>query len=244
MRNLLITISFKGTRYHGFQVQKNALSVCEVFQNAVEAVFGERYDVKGCSRTDAGVHANMYCLSMKTDKNIPHDRLVLALNQKLPCDIAVIDAQPAPEDFHARYSCKSKQYVYKIHNSAIKNPFAKSLMYRYPHHLDEDMLCREASDFLGKHDFTSFCSVKSDVSKHVRTVSECTVTRRGDVVFFTVTADGFLYNMARIMAGTLLFIAAGKIERGSIAPILSAKDRNRAGKTMPPHGLYLNRVYY
>ena len=244
MENLLITIAFNGTRYHGFQVQKNALSVCEVFQNAVESVFGERLNVKGCSRTDSGVHAGMYCLSMKTDMHIPPHKLVLALNQKLPDDVAVLSARAVPFDFHARYLCKQKQYVYKIHNSRIKDPFAERLMYRHPYPLDAAMLDREAKDFLGTHDFTSFCSVRSDVEHHVRTVTECGVTRHGDTVLFTVTADGFLYHMARIMTGTLLFIAAGKLEAGSIPDIIAAKDRNRAGKTMPPHGLYLNHVDY
>jgi len=244
MENLLITLAFSGTRYHGFQVQKNALSVCEVFQNAVEAVYGTRYDVKGCSRTDAGVHANMYCLSMKADLHIPPEKLVLALNQKLPDDIAALSVKNMPDDFHARYSCRQKQYVYQIHNSAVKDPFAERLKYRHAYPLDAAMLGHEAGDFLGTHDFTSFCSVKSDVGDTVRTVSECGVTRQGDTVSITVTADGFLYNMARIMAGTLLFIAAGKIERGAIPAIIAARDRNRAGKTMPPHGLYLNRVDY
>jgi len=244
MGNLLITIAFNGTRYHGFQVQKNALSVCEVFQNAVESVYGKRWDVKGCSRTDAGVHANMYCLSMKTDMHIPPEKLVLALNQKLPDDIAALSVKAMPLDFHARYSCRQKQYVYKIHNSRIKDPFTEHLKYRHPYPLDASMLDREAKDFLGTHDFTSFCSMKSDVETPVRTVTECGVTRREDTVSFTVTADGFLYNMARIMAGTLLFIAAGRIEKGMIPAILAAKDRDRAGKTMPSHGLYLDRVDY
>lgn len=244
MRNLLITISFDGTNYHGFQVQRNALSICEVFQDALESVIGERCDVKGCSRTDAGVHARMYCLSIKTDKGIPCEKLVLALNRALPEDIAVLNASEVDSGFHARYSCKGKQYVYKIHNSAIKTPFSPKLAYRYAYPLDADMLDREARDFLGTHDFTSFCSIKSDVEDTVRTITEASVKRCGDTVSFTVTGDGFLYNMVRIMTGTLIFIAAGKRERGSIPDIIAAKNRDRAGKTMPACGLYLNRVIY
>lgn len=243
-RNLLITISFDGTNYHGFQVQKNALSVCEVFQDALESVIGERCDVKGCSRTDAGVHAKMYCLSIRTKKNIPCEKLVLALNHKLPEDIAVLEVREAAPDFHARYSCKGKQYVYKIRNSAVKDPFSPKLAYRYAYPIDADMLHREAQDFLGMHDFASFRSIKSDVEDTVRTITEFTVKRCGDEVLFTVTGDGFLYNMVRIMVGTLVFIAMAKREKGSIPSIIAAKDRNAAGKTMPACGLYLNKVFY
>lgn len=244
MRNLLLTIRFDGTNYHGFQVQKNARSVCEAFQDALEAVIGARGEIKGCSRTDAGVHANMYCLSVKTAAGIPCEKLVLALNRTLPEDIAVLSAKEVAEDFHARYSCKGKQYVYKIHNHAVKDPFAPKLAYRYAYPLDADMLNAEAQDFLGTHDFTSFCSVKSDVEDTRRTITECTVGRCGDMVLFTVTGGGFLYNMVRIMTGTLLFIAMGKRERGSIPDIIAAKNRDAAGKTMPAHGLYLNKVFY
>lgn len=244
VRNLLITISFNGSAYHGFQVQRNAVTVCEVFQNALESVTGERCDVKGCSRTDAGVHAKMYCLSLKSACTIPRDRLVLALNRSLPDDIAVLSVEEAASDFHARYSCKGKQYVYRIHNSAVKDPFSPKLTYRYGYPLDADMLDREARDFLGAHDFTSFCSIKSDVENTVRVITEFNVKRHGDEVLFTVTGSGFLYNMVRIMVGTLIFIAMGKLERGSIPAIIAAKNRDMAGKTMPAHGLYLNKVFY
>lgn len=244
MRNLLVTIAFEGTRYHGFQVQKNALSVCEVFQNALESVVGSRCDVKGCSRTDSGVHARMYCISFKTTAGIRCDKLGLALNRFLPDDIAVLDAKEVPDDFHARYSCTGKQYVYKIYNSAVKDPFSPNLAYRYGYPLDVEMLDAEARAFVGRHDFAAFRSIKSDVEDTVRTITEFTVTRKDKHVLFTVTGDGFLYNMVRIMAGTLIFIAEGKIARGGIPAIIESKDRKNAGKTMPARGLYLNKVYY
>lgn len=244
IRNLLITISFDGSAYHGFQVQKNAVTVCEVFQDAIESVMGERCNVKGCSRTDAGVHARMYCLSLKSACTIPCDKLVLALNQSLPDDIAVLSAKEVDSDFHARYSCKAKQYVYRIRNNAVKDPFSPKLAYRYGYPLDADMLGRESRDFLGTHDFTSFCSIKSDVKDTVRTITDFSVKRYDDEVLFTVTGSGFLYNMVRIMVGTLIFIAMGKLESGSIPAIIAAKNRDMAGKTMPAHGLYLNKVFY
>jgi tRNA pseudouridine38-40 synthase len=244
MRNLKITIAFCGTNYHGFQVQKNVLTVCEAFQDAAERILGQRYDVKGCSRTDTGVHANEYVLSMKCDTQIRADKLVLALNRYLPEDIAALSVMDAPDDFHARYDCIGKEYVYRLRNSRVKDPFSPNLSYRFGYPLDVDMLNREAADFVGQHDFVAFQSAGSDIEDTVRTVNSFTVHREGDYVLFTVQGDGFLYNMVRIMVGTLLFIGIGKLPEGNIPAIIESKDRSRAGKTMPALGLFLNRVFY
>lgn len=244
MRNLKITIAYDGTRYHGFQVQKNALSVCQVFQDAVEKVMGSRHDVKGCSRTDTGVHAAEYVLSMRCGSAIPADKLVLALNRYLPGDIAVLRVEEARLDFHARYSCTGKEYVYRVRNSRIKDPFSPNLSYRFGYTLDVDMLAGEAGDFVGTHDFAAFQSAGSDVVDTVRTIRSFTVRREGENVLFTVCGDGFLYNMVRIMVGTLLYIAMGRLEPGCIPGILASRDRSLAGKTMPACGLILNRVFY
>lgn len=239
-----MTIAYAGTRYHGFQVQKNALSVCEVFQDALEQIVGARWNVKGCSRTDAGVHARMYCLSMKGESAIPCDKLVLALNRYLPEDVAALNAYDVPENFHARYSCTGKEYVYRIHNSRIKDPFSSAFAYRYGVQLDETMLNREAQAFVGTHDFAAMQSAGSDVEDTIRTIHSFCVEREGEQVLFTVRGDGFLYNMVRIMVGTLLYIAMGRIPPGGIPDILASRDRGKAGKTMPPEGLFLNRVFY
>lgn len=243
-RNLLITLRFHGSRYHGFQVQQNALSVCEVFQDGLEQLFGQRLDVKGCSRTDAGVHANQYCLNFRTEKTIPCDKIVLALNRYLPEDIAVTSCREVSPDFHARYSATGKEYVYKLHNSRIRDPFSPNLVYRWGYHLEEAMLSRQAQDLVGTHDFAAFQAAGSDVEDTVRTIESFTVTREGELVLFTVRGDGFLYKMVRIMVGTLLQIAAGKLPEGCIPSILDSKDRSQAGKTAPACGLYLNRVFY
>lgn len=243
-RNLLLTIRYVGTRYHGFQVQQNALSVCQVFQDSVERLFGARLDVKGCSRTDAGVHANRYCISMRTDSAIPCDKIPLALNCYLPEDIAVTDCREVPEDFHARYSATGKEYLYKLHNSRIRDPFSTDLAYRWGYPIDADILHREAQAFVGKHDFASFQAAGTDVEDTVREITHFSVKREGEMVYFLVRGDGFLYKMVRIMAGTLLQIAAGKLPWGYIPQIIEAKDRTRAGKTAPACGLYLNRVFY
>ena len=244
MRRLLITIQYDGSAYHGWQVQSNALSVQEVFQNAVEKVFNERLDVKGCSRTDSAVHANMYCLTIDTDMKIENENVILALNTYLPKDIAVIDCTEVSSEFHPRYSCKSKEYIYKIYNGKIRNPFLEkyALHYRYP--IDVEKLNREAQAFLGTHDFCGFCSVKSDVEDTERTIKNISVTRENDMVYIRVEADGFLYNMVRIIVGTLLFINEGKIKEGELPQIIESKDRKRAGKTAQPQGLYLNKINY
>ena len=244
MKRLLFSIKYDGTAYHGWQVQSNAVTVQEVFQNAVEKVFGSRLDVKGCSRTDSGVHAEMYCLTLDTDMNITEENAVLALNTHLPRDISVFDCKLVNSDFHPRYNCKSKQYVYKIYNGKIRNPFYDKYSYHYRYSLDADYLNKEAQAFCGTHDFSGFCSVKSDIEDTVRTVYSASVKRDGDMVYFTFEADGFLYNMVRIMVGTLLFINEGKIKEGELTDIINSKQRSRAGKTAPAQGLFLNKVNY
>ena len=244
MRNLLLTIKYDGSNYHGWQVQKNALTVQEVVQNAVERVFGKRLDIKGCSRTDSGVHANMYCLSFKTDMAIANEGVIMSLNTRLPSDIAVIDCVEVDDDFHARYSCTSKEYIYKIYNGKIRNPFTAKYAYHYRYPIDADYLNAEAQAFVGKYDYRGFCSSHSDVEDTVRAVKSCSVWREDDMVYFKVEADGFLYNMVRIMTGTLLFISQGKIGQGELIDIIKSCDRRRAGKTAPPQGLYLNKVNY
>lgn len=244
MRNLLLSISYDGSRYHGWQVQKNALSVQEVFQNAVEKVFGERLDVKGCSRTDSGVHAKMYCVSFKTDKNIGTDNVVRALNTYLPKDISVNMCTETGEDFHPRYSVKTKEYEYILYNGQIRNPFLNNYAFQYRYPIDADYLNEEAQAFVGKHDFSGFCSAHSDVEDTVRDVKSFSVRRDGEMIYFNVEADGFLYNMVRIMVGTLLFVSEGKIKKGELKSVIESKNRTLAGKTAPPQGLYLKKVNY
>lgn len=244
MKNLLLTIQYDGSAYHGWQVQQNALTVQEVFQNAVEKVFLNRLDVIGCSRTDSGVHANNYCLCLKSDMNISNNSVVLALNSKLPKDIAVISCREVQADFHPRYSCKSKEYIYKLYNGRVRNPFYADYAYHYPYSIDETYLNRECKAFIGTYDYSGFCSANSDVQDTVRTVKNFEVWREDDMVYFKVEADGFLYNMVRIMVGTLLFIAQGKIKQGELIDVINSKDRKRAGRTAPAQGLYLNKINY
>ena len=243
-RNLLLTIAYDGRNYHGWQVQQNAVSVQQTLQNALFPILGGRHDVKGCSRTDTGVHARQYCISVRTCSQIPAQRLVAALNHALPGDIAVLGCREVPLSFHARYSCKGKEYVYQIWNDPVKNPFLQGYVYQYPYRLDEALLNSCARHFCGEHDFTSLCSAGGKESDRRRTIFRCTVERTGSLVTMTTAGDGYLYNMVRIMVGTLLRIAQGKFAPDAIPAILEAKDRSRAGPTAPACGLFLNRVFY
>ena len=244
MRNLLITMRYDGTAYHGWQVQKNAVTVQQVFQDAVEKLTGVRENVMGCSRTDSGVHAMMYCCNFRTDSQIPCEKMPFALNAYLPDDISVYDCKEVSDDFHARYSCSSKRYIYKIWNSSFRNPFYNDKYLVFPRHLDEKLLDSAAKAFIGTHDFCGFASSGSSVEDTVRTVTHCSVKRIGDEVFFEVEADGFLYNMVRIMVGTILSVAEGKIDGADIPGIINSGNREKAGFTAPAHGLYLKEVNY
>lgn len=245
LRKLLITISYDGRSYHGWQIQNNAITVQEVFQNALTQVVGEYCDLKGCSRTDSGVHANMYCVSVKINHRIPAERLKAALNRWLPTSVVCLDCKEVDLDFHARYNCKSKQYIYKIWNSEERNPFLEgfALHYRYP--IDVDLLNRASQAYVGKHDFTSFCTLDNrEMADFTRDVKMFSVERQDKLVTMTVEADGFLYNMVRIMVGTMLAVSQGKIKPDEIQDIIEKKDRSFAGPTAPACGLYLNQVNY
>ena len=243
-RNLLLRLSYDGTRYHGWQVQRNAQSVQSVLQDALFPVLGGVHDLKGCSRTDTGVHAREYFVSVKTENGISPLRLQAALNNRLPRDIAVLDCREVPLDFHARYSCTGKEYVYQIWNSRVKNPFLFPYSMPYPYKLCTEQLNDAAQAYCGTHDFTSLCSAGSKKQDNTRTVFRFSVERDGPLVTMTTAADGYLYNMVRIMVGTLLRIAQGKLVPDALPAVIAAKDRSAAGPTAPACGLFLNRVFY
>lgn len=245
--NYLLTLAYDGTEYCGFQVQPNGRSVAAAFQDGLEAVLGARPDIKGCSRTDAGVHALGFALNFHADCKIPPFKLPLALNSRLPRDIRVLSARLVPEEFHARYAAHTKTYLYRILNSAIDSPFDARYYHRIPGRLDTDRMAKAAAGFVGKHDFLALCASGSSAAAHgdtVRTITSCTVTRKGDRVEILVTADGYLYNMVRILAGTLCEVGAGRMDPGAIGGILASRDRGRAGPTLPAKGLFLHHVSY
>ena len=244
MQRLLLTLRYDGSRYHGWQVQKNGITVQETLQDAVERLTGIRSGLTGCSRTDAGVHAEMFCCAFDTASPLRGERMVKALNAYLPRDIAVYGCREVEADFHPRYAALGKRYVYRIWNAPERNPFweGRALHCRRP--LDAAFLNEQAAAYVGTHDFASHQAAGSTVEETIRPVRRAEVERRGEMVLFTVEADGFLYNMVRIMVGTLLGLQAGSLEAGSIPAILESGSRERAGATAPACGLYLDHVYY
>lgn len=245
--NILLILAYDGTNYSGFQVQPNGVTVAQVFQDAVQAVLGCRPDIKGCSRTDAGVHAEAFALNLHADLRMPVEKLPLALNFHLPPDIRVLSARQVPEEFHARYSAHTKTYRYRIRNCAVDSPFEAKYMHRIPKQLDEVRMNEAAARFVGTHDFMALCAAGSSAAAHgdtVRTITDCHVTRSGSEVTISVTADGYLYNMVRILAGTLCEVGMGRMSPDAIPAILASRDRKQAGPTLPAKGLVLQQVHY
>lgn len=240
-----LKLAYKGTAYCGWQVQKNARSVQQTLQDAMESAFGSRGTVTGCSRTDAGVHAKGFvCKAEGLPEGIPAERVPEALGRRLPPDIAVREAWPVPDSFHPRYDAKGKEYSYRIRNSRISDPFDFDYAPLWFPPIDAeraDALCKH---FCGTQDFRSFQAVGSDVTDTIRTVSDFSCRREGDLVIFTVQADGFLYNMARILVGTVLDLLDDPSAERRAQEILAARDRALAGRTMPAKGLCLERVFY
>ena len=245
MPNFRMTLSYDGTRYNGWQRQGNTP---DTIQGRLEAVLSDLLaqpvEVAGSGRTDAGVHAKRYCANFRTDCTIPIDRVPLAVNARLPADIAVVDAVAAPEDFNAIGSCIQKEYVYQIYNSRIRDAFLEHRVCFYPQPLDFARLARAGRAFEGTHDFAAVRSVGTETRTTVRTVHWCRAERDGPLISIAVCADGFLYNMVRAITGTVLYVAEGKLAPEDIPVILDSGNRTLAGPTAPPGGLYLTRVWY
>lgn len=244
MRNIALRLRYDGSRYHGWQVQKNEISVAQTLNEALEKVCGHPVKTVGCGRTDAGVHALSYCANFRTDSRIPAERLPLAVNSRLPADIAVERAMDAPEGFNAIGSCIKKEYIYKILNSTIRDPFLEKRVCFYPQRLDMELMRRAAAAFEGTHDFRAVRSLGTPTKTTVRTVHHCRAEKQGDIITVSVCADGFLYNMCRAIVGTLIYASYGKLLPEDIPALLEKGDRRLTGPTMPPQGLYLNRVWY
>ena len=244
MRNIALFLTYEGTAYHGWQMQKNISTVQETMEKAIAMVVGHSVHVTGCGRTDAGVHAKCYVANFRTTSTIPCDRLPYALNTHLPADVVVTKAFDVHENFNAIGSCARKEYTYCIYNSRIKDPFHVNRAWFYPKHLDEKIMQEAAQQFVGTHDFAAVRSVGTDVKSTVRTVYYYNVERKGDRIYIRVCADGFLYNMVRSIAGTLMYCGVGKIAPEAIPAILASGDREQAGPTAPACGLYMSALTY
>ena len=239
----LIRLSYDGTHYCGWQMQKNGLSVQACVMEALQKIFGSVTEFSGCSRTDSGVHALDFCASFRPTFDLPCEKIPAALNANLPRDIAVKSAQTVSDDFHARYAVKSKEYLYRIRTAPLRDPFSENRVWHRPGEYDLSALNEGASYLCGTHDFRSFMAAGSKIEDCTRTVFRAEFEQTEEELRFYVSADGFLYNMVRIMVGTLLDIPQ-RIPPEEMLRILEAKDRSVAGMTAPSCGLYLNRVTY
>lgn len=246
MRNIKLTLAYDGTNYHGFQVQKGTglKTIQEELEKALATLTGHSVTVYGSGRTDAGVHARGQVVNFFSESSIPVERLPLAVNSLLPRDIVVWQAEEAAEAFHARYSAKRKTYCYTIYNDRFPLPFWRLYAYHVPLPLNIEKMSEGASCFLGTHDFEAFSAKGTAVKDFIRTIYSCRVEVDGALVKIIVEGDGFLYNMVRIMTGTLLEIGQEKREPEEIALLLAAAQRKEAGMTVPPHGLCLHSVEY
>lgn len=243
-KNIALKLMYNGTAYHGWQVQKNAVSVAETLEKALSTVVCHPVKCTGAGRTDAGVHAETYIANFRTTSAIPLDKLPLAVNTRLPNDIVVVKATQVPDGFNAIGSCHRKEYTYRIYNSRLGNPFFVDRAWFYPKKLDEAVMQRAASQFVGTHDFRAVRSVGTQTKTTVRTVYYFDIIRTGDLIECKVCANGFLYNMVRAMVGTVIYAAEGKLSPEDIPSILASGDRTLSGPTAPPGGLYMTKLWY
>jgi len=245
MRNIKLTIQYDGTRYAGWQRQKNAVSIQERIEEAIGEVTGERPVVTGSGRTDAGVHARAQIANFKTHSAIPADKLLLGLNTKLRAgDIVIAGVADASRSFHAQHDARTKVYRYTIVNSNVIDPFMRRYAAKVFHPLDVRRMRRASRDIKGRHDFKAFQAQDGSARDSVRTVTRIRVAKAADVITIDIEADGFLYNMVRNIVGTLVEIGRGRFPVGHIRELCRTKDRRHCGPTMPAKGLCLMRVHY
>ena len=245
MRNIKIVIEYDGTKYNGWQSQKNGVGIQEMITNAIHQVTGEDIKINGSGRTDAGVHAIGQTANFLTESSIPAVKFPVAINSFLPKDIVIKSAEDMDKDFHARYSVKGKKYMYVLNNSKLRSALDFYREYHMGQELDYKKMKKASEFFEGTHDFRGFMASGSSVKDTIRTISKVQLKKREDGrIIFCFTGDGFLYNMVRIMVGTLIDVGIGKINPEEIPDIIKSKDRKRAGKTVPAQGLYLMEVYY
>ena len=244
MRNIKLTIEYDGKDFNGWQRQSDKLNIQGTIEQAIEAVTGEKTDLNASGRTDAGVHAIGQVANFKTNSKIPIEKIPVAINTKLKKTIRIINAEEVEERFHSRLSCKRKTYRYVINNSEFSSALYRNLECHIPQKLDVEKMKEAAIYFEGEHDFKAFKSSGTSGKNSVRTIYNAQVRKEGERIFIELTGNGFLYNMVRIISGTLLDVGLGKIKPEDIKEIIEKKDRQNAGKTLPAHGLYLVKVEY
>ena len=244
MRNIKLTIEYDGTSYGGWQKQKNNRTIQQCIEEAIKLLTGEDVELIGSSRTDAGVHAKGMIANFITNSQIPADKFREAINTKLPDDIGIIKSEEVDRNFHSRYDSKGKTYCYTLVNRYEKVCIGRNYVYQVRDELNYNIMKEAAKYFLGKHDFKAFKTNGSSVKTSVRTINGLELELKGDVIKIFVSADGFLYNMVRIIVGTLIEVGKGKIKPEDIESIIKNGDRSKAGPCVPPNGLVLEKVFY
>lgn len=244
MKNIRLTIEYDGKDFNGWQKQPNKLNIQGEIERAIEEITGEKVDLIASGRTDAGVHALAQMANFKTNSNLPVEKYPIALNTKLKKSMRIQKAEEVEEDFHSRYHCKQKTYRYVINNSEQGSSIYRNLEYFVPNKLNLEKMQEAVKYFEGEHDFKAFKASGTSSKSSVRTIYKTKVEKQGDRIIIELTGNGFLYNMVRIIAGTLVDVGLGKIEPAEIPGIIEKGERARAGKTLPPQGLYLVKVEY
>ena len=244
MRNIKLTIEYDGKGFNGWQKQPNKPNIQGEIENAIERITGEKVELYASGRTDAGVHALGQTANFKFNNNISIDKICLAINSQVKNSIVVKKAEEVDENFHCRYNCKGKKYRYIINNSNTGSAIYRGLEYHMPVKLDVEKMKEAAQYFIGKHDFKAFKSSGTSSKSSVREIYTADVIEDGERIKIELTGSGFLYNMVRIISGTLVDVGLGKIKPNEIKNIIDEQDRTKAGKTLPAHGLYLVEVYY
>lgn len=243
-RNIKLTLEYDGTDYCGWQIQPNAKSIQETIERSIKKLTGEVVSVIGSGRTDSRVHALGQVANFSTASTIPIDNFRMALNSVLPADISVKQAEQVEDDFHSRYSAIGKEYKYFIYASKVRSPIKRNYSCFINYSLDTESMAKALECFLGTHDFSGFMSTGSSISGTVRTIHEASLIKKDQMIEITLRGNGFLYNMVRIIVGTLIDVGIGKIDVASIGDIIESTNRKRAGATAPAQGLFLSKVFY
>ncbi|MCU6711699.1 tRNA pseudouridine(38-40) synthase TruA [Paenibacillus sp. J5C_2022] len=244
MRNIAIKVSYDGTDFNGYQIQPRGRTVQGELEKAIRHLSGEEVTLIGSGRTDAGVHAMGQVCNFRTTSAIPVERWAIALNTRLPGDVIILEAWEVPYEFHSSKSAKRKTYRYTIDNGKFPDVFRKRYRFHHPARLDTEAMSRGLAHLIGTHDYTSFTSTHSTKPSHIRTIYEARLIQEGSVIHIELTGNGFLYNMVRVIAGTMMFVGQGKLRPDGIKTILDGCDRSLAGPTAMPHALMLVAVEY
>lgn len=244
MRNIKLIIEYDGKKFGGWQKQPSKLNIQGEIEQAIKEITGETVELNASGRTDAGVHSLGQTANFKTNSKIELEKIPVAINSKLKQSIRIISAEEVDENFHARYSCKGKKYRYVINNSKYGSAIYRDLEYHIPMKLNAKKMAEAAKYFEGEHDFKGFKASGTSSKSSVRTIYKAEVKEDGDRIIIELEGNGFLYNMVRIISGTLVEVGLGKIKPEEIPNIIESKDRSKAGKTLPAQGLYLVEVYY